>query len=87
MFFNKNIYHIQNNLRHHYFEYKDNIHILYLYTRSLSDGKEFVDDNDNLINFNGLASYFTFQFDIYRKPFKKNITFRELMNQLNPVLN
>jgi 3-methyladenine DNA glycosylase AlkC len=42
------IYHIQNDVRHHYFEYKDNIHILYLYTTSLSDGKEFIDNNDNL---------------------------------------
>lgn len=47
----------------------------------------FCDDQNNLINFNGLACYFTFQFDIYRKPIQKNITFRELMDKLNPVMN
>jgi hypothetical protein len=42
------IYHIPNNIRHHYFGYKDNIQILYLYTNSESDGKEFLNKEDNL---------------------------------------
>jgi hypothetical protein len=42
------IYHMPNNIRHHYFDYKDNIHILYLYTTSSSDGKEFLNKEDNL---------------------------------------
>ena len=42
------IYHIHNTIRHHYFEYKDNIHILYLYTTSGSDGKEFLNNSDDL---------------------------------------
>lgn len=42
------IYHRHNNFRHHYFDYKDNIHFLYLYTTSVSDGKEFLNEEDNL---------------------------------------
>jgi hypothetical protein len=41
------IHHEVNKIRHHYFEYKDNIHILYLYTLSESDGKEFKNNDDN----------------------------------------
>lgn len=42
------IYHMPNNIRHHYFEYKDNVHILYLYTSSESDGNEFLNKSDDL---------------------------------------
>jgi hypothetical protein len=42
----------------------------------------FCDDDNNLINFNGLSCYFAFQFDIYRQPkLIKDPTFRQLFNQ------
>lgn len=47
----------------------------------------FCDEDNNLINFNGLSCYFTFQFDIYRKRnlFSKT-TFKQLMDELNHQL-
>ena len=36
------------------------------------------DDDNNLINFNGLASFFVFQFDIYRRIIEKPLSFRNL---------
>jgi hypothetical protein len=41
------INHQKNSVRHHYFDYMDNIDFLYLYTKSVSDGKEF-ENEDNL---------------------------------------
>ena len=38
----------KNIVRHHYFDYMDNIDFLYLYTLSNSDGKEFENVDDNL---------------------------------------
>ena len=41
------------------------------------------DDNGNLINFNGLSSYFTFQFDIYRKYVPKPPRFSNIVEYVN----
>jgi hypothetical protein len=41
------------------------------------------DDDGNLLNFNGCTSYFTFQFDIYRKFVPKLDKFSEIINMVN----
>ena len=41
------------------------------------------DDDDNLLNFNGLSSFFTFQFDIYRKYVPKPPRFSNLVEYVN----
>ena len=41
------------------------------------------DDDGNLLNFNGLSSYFTFQFDIYRKYVPKPPRFSNLVEYVN----
>jgi len=41
------------------------------------------DDDGNLLNFNGCTSYFTFQFDIYRKFIPKLDKFSEIINMVN----
>lgn len=41
------------------------------------------DDSDNLINFNGLSSFFVFQFDIYRRIIEKPLSFEKLTNLAN----
>jgi hypothetical protein len=38
-----------------------------------------VDDDGNYINFNGISSFFTFQFDIYRLFFPKLPSFNKLV--------
>lgn len=40
-------------------------------------------DDGDLINFNGISSFFTIQFDIYRRPLEKPPTFTELTTLLN----
>ena len=52
------IFHFQNkdNYKNHYFEYNDNIHILYLYTSS-SDGLQFENEDDNLYLDNIMLKY------------------------------
>lgn len=42
------INHQINSIRHHYFDVMDNIDFLYIFTKSLSDGKEFIKEDDNL---------------------------------------
>ena len=41
------------------------------------------DDDNNLLNFNGLSCYFTFQFDIYRKFIPKLPRFSNLVEYVN----
>lgn len=41
------------------------------------------DDEDNLINFNGVSSFFTFQFDIHRKFVEKPLQFSKIINTVN----
>jgi len=41
------------------------------------------DDLDNLIDFNGLSSFFVFQFDIYRRSYEKPLRFQNLANLAN----
>jgi len=41
------------------------------------------DDNNNLINFNGVSSFFTFQFDIHRKYIEKPISFNKILDLVN----
>ena len=41
------------------------------------------DDDGNLLNFNGISSYFTFQFDIYRKSLVKPPDFHKTINFVN----
>uniref|UniRef100_A0A6C0EXW3 Uncharacterized protein n=1 Tax=viral metagenome TaxID=1070528 RepID=A0A6C0EXW3_9ZZZZ len=50
------IYHITNKEKNHYFEYNDNIHILYLYSSS-SDGLQFDNEDDNLYLDNIMLKY------------------------------
>ena len=43
----------------------------------------FTDDNENLIDFNGVSSYWAFQFDIYRRiPEQQPVTFKHVMRKL-----
>jgi len=48
-------------------------------------------DDGSLINFNGISSFFTFQFDIHRKSLAKPLPFNKLVSfinsQSNPVLS
>lgn len=47
----------------------------------------FTDEQGNLINFNGISSYFEIQIDIYRrKPVERKPTFRQLIQQLSTIL-
>jgi len=46
----------------------------------------FTDEQNNLINFNGISSYFEIQLDIYRKRGEKKPTFRNLIRQLSQIL-
>ena len=41
------------------------------------------DDDGALIDFNGVSSFFVFQFDIYRKAIEKPLPFRQLVNMVN----
>lgn len=41
------------------------------------------DENGNLINFNGISSYFVLRFNIYRKAIQKPLKFDKLMQSLN----
>jgi hypothetical protein len=76
------IHHEVNKIRHHYFEYKDNIHILYLYTLSESDGKEFKNEKDNMYLDNIMNTHYKLR--------NKNFIFFEKiikMLHLNQMLN
>jgi hypothetical protein len=42
------IFHNKNKIRNHFFKYNNNIHFLYLSTKSSSDGIQFKNKNDNL---------------------------------------
>lgn len=47
----------------------------------------FTDENGNLINFNGLSSYFEVEISIYRrKSIERKPTFRRLIQQLSTIL-
>lgn len=76
------IHHEVNKIRHHYFEYKDNIHILYLYTLSESDGKEFKNDDDNFYLDTIINAH-------YKLRIEKFIFFKKMikMLHLNQMLN
>jgi hypothetical protein len=41
------------------------------------------DDDGNLIDFNGVSSFFTFQFDIFRKYLNKPEKFQEIVKMVN----
>ena len=41
------------------------------------------DDDGNLIDFNGVSSFFVFQFDIYRKSLERPMTFRKIIDLVN----
>jgi len=41
------------------------------------------DENNNLINFNGISSYFCFRFNIYRKKIKRPLRFDKLVETMN----
>ena len=41
------------------------------------------DENGNLINFNGISSYFVLRFNIYRKAIRKPLQFEKLIQSLN----
>jgi len=44
-------------------------------------------DDGALINFNGISSFFTFQFDIHRKSLAKPLPFNKLVSFINSQLN
>ena len=46
----------------------------------------FTDENSNLINFNGISSYFEIQLEIYRKRPERPKTFRNLIRELSNIL-
>jgi hypothetical protein len=41
------------------------------------------DEDGNLIDFNGVSSFFTFQFDIFRKYLNKPEKFQEIIKMVN----
>jgi hypothetical protein len=41
------------------------------------------DDNGSLIDFNGVSSFFVFQFDIYRRSLEKPLSFKNIINLVN----
>lgn len=41
------------------------------------------DENGNLINFNGVSSFFTFQFDIHRRYIERPIAFNRIVDMVN----
>lgn len=43
------------------------------------------DDNNRLINFNGISSYFVLKFNIFRKSIKKPLPFSNLAEQINKI--
>ena len=43
----------------------------------------FTDDDNKLLNFNGLSSFFVVQFDIYRKYLERPETFNEIIKNVN----
>jgi hypothetical protein len=43
----------------------------------------FTDDANNLINFNGISSYFTLKFEIYKKYIEKPPSFKDLVKNVN----
>jgi len=48
---------------------------------------QLTDDDGNLINFNGISSFFIIQFDIFRKNLEKPPPFSEIQKLVNSVLN
>ena len=48
---------------------------------------QFTDDDGNLINFNGISSFFIIQFDIFRKNLEKPPPFGEIQKLVTSVLN
>ena len=42
-------------------------------------------DDGDLLNFNGISSFFVFQFDIYRKLSLKPPMFREITNYMSSI--
>ena len=44
------------------------------------------DDDGNLLNFNGVSSFFTLQFDIYRKYLPKLPSFSNIISSVNKTL-
>lgn len=46
----------------------------------------FTDEQNNLINFNGISSYFEIQLDIYKKRPEKPPTFRKVIQELSRIL-
>lgn len=43
------------------------------------------DDNNRLINFNGISSYFVLKFNIFRRSIKKPMKFENLINYINKI--
>ncbi len=41
------------------------------------------DDNGSFIDFNGVSSFFVFQFDIYRRSLEKPLSFKKIINLVN----
>jgi len=41
------------------------------------------DDNNNLINFNGISSYFVLRFNIFRHSIERPVSFQKLVSSVN----
>jgi len=44
------------------------------------------DDEGDYIDFNGVSSYFTLQFDIFRRYLRKPDKFNNIVNKVNSIL-
>ena len=69
---------------HNYGKSSTLIDVPFLQTFAIS----ITDENGNLINFNGISSYFELSIDIFRKrPVQRPPTFRQLIRQLSQILD
>lgn len=79
------IHHEVKPTRTYRFEIKDNIHILYLYTLSESDGKEFKNEDDNLFLDNIINSHYTFKQYTFKHSYEKIYIIQFIKKLLNII--
>ena len=79
------IHHEVKTTRTYTFEIKDNIHILYLYTLSESDGKEFKNEDDNLFLDNIINSHYIFKQYSKNKETIFTLFIKKIMNIIKQI--